>query len=77
MKTELADISMDLGELQKIISRGEDGQCQFKEDIRNTDSLAAEMVAFSNAKGGHIFIGISDRGDLIGLSSADIRRIID
>ena len=75
MKTELPDISIDLSELQKIISRGEDGQYQFKEDIRNSDSLAAEIVAFSNTKGGHIFIGISDRGDLIGLSSADVRRI--
>ena len=41
---------MDLNELKKIIDRGEDSQHQFKEDIRNGDSLAAEMVAFSNSR---------------------------
>lgn len=38
---------MNLNELKAIISRGEDSFHQFKEDIRNHDSLAAEMVAFS------------------------------
>ncbi|HEV3270084.1 MAG TPA: RNA-binding domain-containing protein [Candidatus Rhabdochlamydia sp.] len=66
---------MDLNELKKIISRGEDSCHQFKEDIRNGDSLAAEMVAFSNSRGGYIFIGVSNKGDLIGLSSRDVDRI--
>ncbi len=66
---------MDLDELKKVISRGEDSRHQFKEDIRNGDSLAAEMVAFSNSRGGHIFIGISNKGELIGLSSKDVDRI--
>lgn len=66
---------MDLNELKKIISRGEDSRHQFKEDIRNGDSLAAEMVAFSNSTGGHIFIGVSNKGDLKGLSSKDVDRI--
>ena len=38
---------MDLNELKAIISRGEDSRHQFKEDVRNHVSLAAEMVAFS------------------------------
>jgi ATP-dependent DNA helicase RecG len=66
---------MDLNELKKIISRGEDSHHQFKEDLRNGDSLAAEMVAFSNSRGGFIFIGISNKGELIGLSSMDLDRI--
>lgn len=66
---------MDLTELKVIISRGEDSRHQFKEDIRNHDSLAAEMVAFSNSRGGQIFIGVSNKGDLTGLSSKDIDRI--
>ncbi len=31
-------------ELKKLITRGEDSQNQFKEDIRNVDSLAAEKT---------------------------------
>src|SRR5437879_6024223 len=62
-------------ELDKIIPHGEDGQNQFKEDIRSGDSLAAEMVAFSNSRGGKIFIGVADNGDLVGLSNRDVSRI--
>lgn len=42
---------MEPTELLRIISRGEDGSNQFKADFRNVDSLAAEMVAFSNCDG--------------------------
>jgi ATP-dependent DNA helicase RecG len=66
---------MDLNDLKKIVSRGEDSRHQFKEDIRNGDSLAAEMVAFSNSRGGYIFIGVSNKGNLIGLSSKDVDRV--
>lgn len=62
-------------QLENIVSHGEDSQHQFKENIHNGDSLAAEMVAFSNSRGGHIFIGVSNRGELIGLSSKDVDRI--
>lgn len=66
---------MDLNDLKTVILRGEDSRHQFKEDIRNGDSLAAEMVAFSNSRGGYIFIGVSNKGDLVGLSSMDVDRI--
>jgi ATP-dependent DNA helicase RecG len=66
---------MDLQELSQIVSRGEDGSHQFKEDIHNVDSLAAEMVAFSNYRGGQIFIGVTDLKVLKGLSSDDVQRI--
>lgn len=62
-------------ELEKIIPHGEDGQNQFKIDVRNADSIAAEMVAFSNSRGGKIFIGVADNGELIGLTSKDVSRI--
>ena len=66
---------LDSSELKKIVARGEDSQHQFKEDIRNGDSLAAEMVAFSNSRGGAIFIGVSNKGALVGLSSKDVDRV--
>ena len=62
-------------QLHALINSGEDSTHQFKEDIRNADSLAAEMVAFSNTKGGTIFIGVRESGDAVGLTRADIARI--
>jgi ATP-dependent DNA helicase RecG len=66
---------VELDELKKIILRGEDSRNQFKEDIRNSDSLAAEMVAFSNSRGGRIFIGVSNKGELTGLSIKEVDRV--
>ncbi len=61
---------MQQNELSKMIAQGEDGKLQFKENIHNVDALAAEMVAFSNAKGGRILIGVSDRGKAVGIATA-------
>jgi len=48
--------------LHDPIRLGEDSTRQFKVDVRNAESLAAEMVAFSNSEGGtiYIYIGIAD-----------------
>ena len=62
-------------EALEIIRRGEDSRHQFKRNISNTDSLAADMVAFSNGSGGIILIGVSDSGDIKGLSDDDVRRL--
>ena len=40
------------------INNGEDSYTQFQENITNTDKLAEELVAFSNAKGGCLIIGV-------------------
>lgn len=68
---------MEAIELIELISRGEDSRTQFKQsqDVTNARSLAGEMVAFANSKGGRILIGVDDAGSVIGLSSDDIRRI--
>lgn len=66
---------MEVTELLEIISRGEDSKHQFKRDVASAISLAQEMVAFSNSGGGKIFIGVSDTGEIAGLSSADMRRL--
>ena len=68
-------MQISLDDLRKQIFAGEDGTHQFKENITNPESLAAEIVAFSNSEGGYIYIGISDQGEIKGLSQTDIRRI--
>ncbi len=68
---------MEAIELIELISRGEDSRTQFKraQDVTNAKSLAGEMVAFANSKGGRILIGVDDDGSITGLSPSDIRRI--
>lgn len=68
---------MEAIELIELISRGEDSRTQIKQsqDVTNVKSLAGEMVAFANSKGGRILIGVDDNGSVIGLSPGDIRRI--
>lgn len=66
---------METTELIDLLSRGEDSRQQFKTDMNNADALAAEIVAFSNTAGGHIFIGVNDDGSVRGLSGADVARL--
>ena len=68
-------VSMTLKELQTQIALGEDSRRQFKRNVTNADSLAAEMAAFANSEGGTIFLGVADDGSLLGLSRADVVRI--
>ncbi len=71
----LAKMAMTLAELHKNIQTGEDSARQFKVDVRNGESLAAEMVAFANSEGGVLFIGVADDGSVPGLSAQDVARI--
>lgn len=57
------------------VALGEDSSRQFKADIHNAESLAAEMAAFANTDGGTIFIGVTDHGDAQGLSREAVARI--
>lgn len=66
---------MTLQELLTKISTGEDSQTQFKSDLTNADSVAAELVAFSNAQGGILYVGVSDNGEAIGVPQFETGRI--
>ena len=66
---------MLLKDLKSSVALGEDSRRQFKQDISNADSLAAEMAAFANSEGGTIFIGVTDEGTLPGLDKADVARV--
>lgn len=43
--------------------------------MTNAESLAAEMVAFSNGNGGRILVGVDDDGSIMGLTKEDIHRL--
>ncbi len=66
---------MNASEVRAEVILGEDSTRQFKVDIRNAESVAAEMAAFANSSGGVIFIGVADDGTLPGLPTTEIGRI--
>ena len=65
---------MTESDLRSHVAHGEDSCRQFKVDIHNAESLAAEMAAFANSNGGFIYIGVGDNGCLSGLAPADVAR---
>lgn len=67
---------METLELLNIINTGETSRVQFKELLDNQDSIAAEMIAMSNSKGGVILFGIKDKtGDIVGLDYQQLQSI--
>ncbi len=66
---------MSMKELKQLVGKGEDSRCQFKENITNGDKLAAEMVAFANAEGGQLLLGVDKDGKIKGFSLKDVERV--
>ncbi len=66
---------MDAAEVLQIVACGEDSHRQFKQDVTNAASLAAEMVALANSGGGQIFIGVTDGGAIHPHDPANVRRL--
>lgn len=58
---------MDKEQLLYTIQKGEDSKIEFKLDSVHANSLAAEIVAFSNLDGGIILLGVDDSGEIIGV----------
>ena len=64
---------METVELMTILAQGEDSLHQFKQTITRAESLAQEMVAFSNGMGGKIIVGVDDDGVIIGLTKKEMQ----
>mgnify|MGYP003647059615 CR=1 FL=1 len=65
---------MDALELLDLIQMGESSEVQFKLRVNNANSIGAEMVAFSNTKGGLLIIGVEDKtGEINGLSFEELQ----
>lgn len=54
-----------LTELIEKIYLGEDATIEFKRELPHRNSLADEVAAFANAKGGVILIGVDNDGEII------------
>ena len=54
-------------ELIEKMMLGEDSTIEFKREMPHRDSMADEIAAFANSKGGVIFIGVDDYREIVGL----------
>ena len=63
-----------LTELIEKISLGEDATIEFKRALPHRNSLADEIAAFANARGGVILIGIDDDGEVVGIDRQELNR---
>ena len=67
---------MTESELKEIVACGETSRVQFKELLDNHNSIASEMVAMANSKGGKIIFGVKDKtGEICGLDYSAIQEI--
>jgi ATP-dependent DNA helicase RecG len=66
---------MTRDELLRLIAQGEGQQLDFKEETIKPGKLAETLVAFANAEGGLIVIGVDDQGRVAGVS--DLKRATD
>ena len=56
-----------LNELIEKIHLGEDATIEFKRELPHRNSLADEIAAFANARGGVILIGVDDNREIVGV----------
>ena len=68
----------NLNDIKPIIQKGESDLIEFMVKYPdNTHELGKEIAAFSTAKGGKIFLGVKNNGDIIGLKDVDTPERID
>ncbi|AJA48718.1 ATP-dependent DNA helicase RecG [Clostridium pasteurianum DSM 525 = ATCC 6013] len=67
---------MDRTELLNVIKNGENSYIEFKEEAIKAKDLAEEFVAFANAEGGTVLIGIADDGGIKGVTDSNIEEKI-
>lgn len=60
--------------IKKRIFEGEGVTLDFKKTITSCEKIARTMVSFANNKGGSLFIGVADNGDIKGVKSEDEER---
>lgn len=65
---------MNRTEFLELIQRGESSGVEFKRDDAHPDSLAKELSALLNLRGGHILLGVEDDGTVSGLTR-DARKV--
>ncbi|UBM57843.1 ATP-binding protein [Marinilongibacter aquaticus] len=67
---------MDLKGLNRLVSQGEGQHLEFKLKANHPEKIVREMVAFANASGGTLLIGVEDGGLIKGLKYANEEQFV-
>ncbi len=62
---------MNSDDIRQLIAQGEGNTIEFKESLPVPAELAKAMVAFANTDGGWLLVGVTDRGDVRGVTFGD------
>lgn len=54
-----------------LVKEGEHATLEFKRKVAHPEKIVKEIVAFANARGGNLLIGVNDDGNLSGLKFPD------
>lgn len=63
--------TMTLKDLKLLVKKGEGQHTEFKLKTNHPEKIIREVVAFANADGGNLLIGVSDDKEIKGLKFAD------
>jgi hypothetical protein len=64
-------------DIENLVRGGESDSIEFKVQIAtNSDKVAIAAVAFANQRGGTIFVGVDDEGQIIGISGENIKETL-
>ena len=63
-----------LTELKNKIRLGEDSSIELKRELKHRDSIADEIAAFANARGGVLLIGVDDHGQIVGVAEGELNK---
>jgi len=62
---------MNARDLKKLIEKGESDQVEFKTGNAPIEMIAKNVCAFLNLQGGRVLLGISDHGNVLGVTDAE------
>lgn len=67
----------DTEQIMDWLKQGEHQTLDFKQQIKEPAKIARNLVAFANASGGLLLVGISDFGEIVGVDPNQERHVLD
>lgn len=68
---EEVEMHLDLRNLKHLVRHGEGQRLEFKMKVKFPEKIIKELIAFANSDGGHLFVGVSDDGQIEGSKFVD------
>ncbi|HAS73024.1 MAG TPA: ATP-dependent DNA helicase, partial [Clostridiales bacterium UBA8960] len=63
--------------IQNLIKEGESKTVEFKVDFPQNNQISQTVCAFANRAGGYIIIGVSDKGEVLGLNPEGLNNYLE